>query len=215
MEVTTDGQFRVLDNPRRVDELLLVERSGVDGTISESAESATPVDGDSFTPTAVRTDGYDGELAEAVDDLEPGYVIDATLAWDDGTARFVALTVVKRTRFSFFDGVTGVFEVARETWEAAEREGEAMNSRVTRSTDGDANGVVYVFAEQPGVRDLYEEFRNGTLPLEPLIARVNETRDEDHELFVMRPADEPFVLVYIVFEKGGLLARTVRETYGG
>ncbi len=205
MEVTTDGQFRVLDNPRRADELLLVERSG-DGVGNGD-------DAEAFTPTAVRTDDYDDELGEAVADLEPGYVVDATLAWNDGTARFVAVTVLKRTRFSFFDGVTGVFEAARQTWDAAEREGEAMNSRVTRSTDGDANGVVYVFAEQSGVRDLYGEFRNGTLPLEPLIDRVDQTHGGDHEVFVMRPLDEPFVLVYIVFERDGLLARTVRETY--
>jgi len=33
-------------------------------------------------------------------------------------------------------------------------------------------------------------------------------------VFVMNPVDEEFVLVYIVFRKDGMLASTVRDTYG-
>jgi hypothetical protein len=199
MAATTSGRFRVLDSPRNRSELLLVDLSD-----------------ESFEPTFVRAGGYEGELEDAVSTLRPGYVVEATLSWDgDGTARFVDLAVVRRSRVEFVDDVVGIFEVARETWRATEAAGEAMNSRVTRDTDGEVNGVLYVFAEQPGVRDLFEEFRDGSLPLEPLLRRANEGRDDDREreVFVMRPADEPFVLVYIVLRKGGLLAETIRDTY--
>ncbi|WP_101295472.1 DUF6663 family protein [Halegenticoccus soli] len=197
MELSTSGRFRVLGRPRAPDELLLI-------------------DAESFDPTYVGTDGYDGALDEAVAGLEPGYLVDATLSWgDDGTPRFEAIDVLRRTRIRFLDGVTGLFEAARETWMAAEADGDAMNSRVTRNTDGDPNGVLYVFAAQPGARDVFGEFESGVLPIEPLIERANEGLDDDgdREVFVMRPADEPFVVVYIAFEKDGLLARTVRETY--
>ena len=199
MAATTSGRFRVLDSPRDRPELLLVD-----------------LDGGAFEPTFVRTTGYEGDLAETVAALRPGYVVEATLAWDgDGTAAFADIAVERRTLVEFVDGITGTFEAARETWRAAEAAGEAMNSRVTRNTDGDPNGVLYVFAEQSGARDLFGEFRDGSLPLEPLLERVNEGRDEEEEreVFVMRPADEPFVIVYIALRKGGLLADTVRDTY--
>jgi hypothetical protein len=197
MELTTSGRFRVLDSPRERPELLLI-------------------DFESFDPTYVRTDGYDDGLADAVERLRPGFVVEATLAWsDDGSARFASLAVERRTRIEFVDGITGVFEAARETWQTAEAEGEGMNSRVTYDTDGAANGVLYVFAKQSGARDLFEEFQSGVLPLEPLVQRVNDNRDDEgpREVFVMRPADEPFVLVYIVFRAEGILAETVRDTY--
>lgn len=193
MEPTTSGQFRVLDSPRADDELLLLETTA-------------------FDPTYVPVAGH-GDLDAQVAALRPGYLIEATLAWDDGTPQVTEVTVRKRTLFEFVDGATGIFEAARETWQAAAAEGEAMNSRVTYNTDSDPNGVVYVFAKQDGAQDLFSEFADGARPLEPLLARVNESRDGDHEVFVMRPADQPFVLVYIVFGKGGMLADTVRDTY--
>lgn len=198
MDLTTSGRFRVLGRPRGDDELLIV-------------------DVESFDPTYVREDAVVGDaapsLGERVADLRAGYLVDATLAWRDGTPRVSALSVVGRTRIEFVDGVTGLFEAARETWHGAA--GEAMNSRVTYDTDGAPNGALYVFAKQTGARDLFDEFRNGVTPLEPLLERVNERRDDDdpREVFVMRPADEPFLVVYIVFRKGGLLAETLRETY--
>lgn len=197
MELTTSGRFRVLDSPRERPELLLIDL-------------------ETFDPTYVLTDGYDDGLADAVASLRPGYVVEATFTWtDDGTPRFASLDVERRTRIEFVDGVTGVFEAARETWQTAEADGEGMNSRVTYDTDGAANGVLYVFAKQSGARELFEEFQSGVLPLEPLVQRVNENRDDDgpREVFVMRPADEPFVLVYIVFRAEGILAETVRDTY--
>jgi hypothetical protein len=201
MRLTTDGRFRVLSRPRAAEELLLIE-------VDPSA------DGDEFDPTYVSTDGYDGSLGDVVTGLQPGYVVDATLEWDDGAPRFLDIEVVERTLIEFVDGVTGLFRAATETWAVAEANGDAMNSRVTRDTDGRPNGALYVFAKQPGARDVFEEFKSGLLPLEPLIERVDERLgDGDREVFVMRPADEPFVVVYIAFEKGGLLATTIRETY--
>ena len=199
--MTTEGRFRVLDSPRDPEEFVLV---------------ALDADGaEEFEPVAVRGDGYDDpDLAARVAALRPGYVVEGTLSWDDGTARFADVAVEKRTLFAFADGVTGMFEAATETWRDAAAAGDAMNSRVTRGTDGDPNGVLYVFASGSGARDLFAEFRDGSRPIEPLVGRVNETRgDDERDVFVLRPADEPFVAVYIVLEKGGLLADTVRDTY--
>jgi len=191
MESSSAGRYRVLGRPRNDGELLLI-------------------DVESFDPTYVPV-GDDGPAA----DLPPGYLIEARLRWRDGTPRFDAVSVADRTLFTFESGITGVFEAARETWQAAERAGDAMNSRVTRNVDGEPNGALYVFAKQSGARDLFEEFRTGVRPLEPLLDRVDADRDDDgpREVFVLRPADEPFVLVYIAFEKGGRLADTVRDTY--
>jgi hypothetical protein len=33
-------------------------------------------------------------------------------------------------------------------------------------------------------------------------------------VFVLRPADEPFLVVYVVFRRDGVLAETLRSTYG-
>jgi len=94
--------------------------------------------------------------------------------------------------------------------------GDAMNSRTTYSTDNEANGVVFTFAKQTPPRDLFEEFRTGATPIEPLIQRVEAEREDDGDraVFVMNPVDEEFVLIYIVFRKDGMLAETVRDTYG-
>lgn len=193
MTPTTEGRFRVLDSPRAAEERLLL-------------------DVEAFDPTYVPVSGH-GDLDDRVAGLRPGYLVDATLSWEGDEPTVTSLTVVKRTLFTFADDVTGLFEAARETWEAAVADGEAMRSRVTRNTDGDPNGALYVFAEQPGAQDLFAEFADGRRPLDPLLERVNETDDGDHEVFVLRPADEPFVVAYIVFEKGGFLADTVRDTY--
>jgi hypothetical protein len=197
MELETSGQFRVLASPRDESELLLID----------DAE---------FDPVYVTRQGYDGDLAERVAALAPGNLVEATLTWsEEGEPRFAGLSVVRETELVFGDGVTGIFEAAKETWHVAEAEGDAMNSRVTRDTDGEPNGVLYVFARQSGARDLFEEFRSGVRPLEPLLQRVEEGRDDDDDraVFVLRPADEPFLVVYIVFHRDGMLAKTVRDTY--
>ncbi|WP_313691546.1 DUF6663 family protein [Halorarum halobium] len=219
MEATTDGRFRVLSHAD--DEYVLVD--------------LTPVEdpADAYEPVRVAAEGYGDDLAESVAELEPGVVVDAELIWTDGEARFRSVSVRRRGRVAFADDVENLFEAARETWRDARAAGDAMASRVTRDTDGEPNGALYVFADA-GARDLLAEFRSGTTPLEPLIERVNaeemdgEATDADpttddgssdpseppeREAFVLRPRDGEFVVVYVAFEPGGLLARTVRDTY--
>lgn len=187
MDVTTRGRYRVLGRPRRDDEYVLLDLD------------------DEYEPVTVDA----GE-----EDLTAGWVVEATLAWEDGTARMAEYEVLDRSEYYFYDGVTGMFEAARRTWETTAERGEAMGSTVTHDTDGDPAGALYVFAEQRGARDLYDEMRTGTTPIEPLVERVEEDGEGEHAVFVMNPAEAPYVCVYIVFERDGLLARTVRDTYG-
>lgn len=221
---------------------------------------------EAYEPVVVSGDGYEGVLAETVAGLEPGNVVRATLDWTgpDAVAAFETVTVERHTRYRFGDDVTGLFEAARETWEAARDAGDAVGSRVTHDTDGQPNGALYVFADPAG-RDVFDEFRSGRRPLDPLVERVDEddpaaddeappggeesgggdptlgglaarleqvdeTDGEDtetgttaaaetgdtppaREVFVLRPADGAFVVVYVVFRRDGLLAETVRDTY--
>jgi hypothetical protein len=203
---------------------------------------------DAFEPVRVPRRGH-GDLDEAVAALRAGYLVRARLSWAAQEPRVESLSVVKRTLLAFADGVTNLFEAARTAWTTASARGEPMASQVTRGTDGQVNGVLYVFADADG-GDRLAEFRSGRRPLEPLIARVNAAApggddawrgedgpsvsvgpggvtvdggtDEpapdhglgrDREVFVLRPADGPFVVVLIATEKGGQLADTVRETY--
>ena len=249
----------------------------------------TPTDdpAEAYEPVVVRGGGYEGALAETVDGVEPGNVVRASLDWTgpDAVAAFETATVERHTRYRFGDDVTGLFEAARETWEAARDAGDAVGSRVTHDTDGQPNGALYVFADPAG-RDVFDEFRSGRRPLDPLVERVegpalttlaargadaglvervdeddpaaddeappggeesgggdptlgglaarleqvDETDGEDtetgttaaaetgdtppaREVFVLRPVDGAFVVVYVVFRRDGLLAETVRDTY--
>jgi hypothetical protein len=217
MDLTTEGRYRVLGRPRDPDELLLVELSA---DASDSEGDAPPEE--SYDPTYVDATGYEGDLAATVDSLAAGNVVDADLTWRDGDPRFADLSVVAETAFTFADGVTGMFEAAKQAWMVAEAENEGMNARVTRNTDGDPNAALYVFAKQSGARDLFEEFRDGVTPLEPLVRRVDvgggevempPESEQAREVFVLRPVDEPFLAVYIVFDREGMLASTVRDTY--
>ncbi|OYR57746.1 DUF6663 family protein [Halorubrum halodurans] len=216
MNPTTTGRFRVHDRrPRPVDggdgpaEFVLVELPDgpVDPTDPDAAEA--------YDPLYATATGYEGEIADRVADLEPGAVVDATLAWEDGTARFAEVTTVRESRFRFADGIDGMFEAAVDAWQGIRAEGEAVGSVTTRSTDGEPNGALYLFADAPGT-DTFEELRAARIPVEPLVDRVNETRGDDapREVFVLRPAAHDFVAVYVVFERDGVLARTVRDTYG-
>lgn len=226
MEVTTVGRFRVYRSPRKRDELLLLE---LPGEPVDWADPTVAVDvDDAFSPTYVPRTGYDGDLAETVSSLEPGNEVEATVMWEDGDPRFADVSLVDRTRFRFIGAATDLFEAARETWRAT-ADGEAIGSRVTYSTDGEPNAVLYAFAKQPGARDLFDEFSDGVLPLDPLLDRLeNETNadtdsavdntefeipDASREVFVLRPLDEEFVLVAIAFDRDGLFAETMRETY--
>jgi len=217
MNPTTSGRFRVHDRrPRPTDEdddpdgeFVLVELP------EESVDPTDPGAEEAYDPVYATTEGYDGELADRIDALDPGTVVDATLAWDDGTARIADLSVVRESRFRFADDVEGMFEAAVETWQRIRADGEAVGSMTTKSTDGDPNGALYLFADGPGT-DTFDEVKTGRLPIEPLIERVNDRRADDapREVFVLRPAAHDFVAVYVVFERDGVLARTVRDTYG-
>jgi hypothetical protein len=220
---TTSGRYRVLGRPRKATELLLVSVEGGESAVGgddsgDGARSGSDAE-EAFAPVYVDTTGYTGELAATVEDLHAGALVDATLAWPDGEPRFETVAVVADTVFEFYDGVTGIFEAAKETWMVAEAEHEGMNSRVTRSTDGDPNGALYVFAKQAGVRDLFEEFRTGVTPLDPLVRRVDDAeslppeREQPRAVFVLRPADEPFLVVYVVFRRDSTLAETMQSTY--
>ncbi|WP_435062931.1 DUF6663 family protein [Halobaculum sp. EA56] len=211
-------RYRVLDRDADAEALVLVDLDTPD-------PGPGPAPDEGFEPVRVAATGYDGALAETVDSLDPGYVVRARLRWPghgagggdpDATplARFDSASIERESRYLFADAVENLFEAARDAWQDARAAGEGMASRVTRDTDGEPNGALYVFAEA-GARDLLGEFRSGTTPLEPLVERVNEDLgdDEPREVFVLRPERGAFVVVYIAFERDGLLARTVRDTY--
>ena len=227
MDPTTSGRFRVHDRRPRPD---IEDDRGVDGAgldtdvapeefvlveLPEGSVDPTASDAEElFDPLYATAEGYEDELAERVASLEPGYVVDATLAWTNGSARFDEVEVVRESRFRFADGVEGMFEAAVETWEQIRAAGEAVGSITTRSNDGEPNGALYLFADAPG-GDAFADLRAGRLPVEPLVARVNESREDDgpREVFVLRPAAHEFVAVYVVFDRDGVLAQTVRDTY--
>ncbi len=216
MQPTTSGRFRVHDRgPRPTDgdadpeaEFVLVELP------DEPVDPNDPDAEEAYDPLYATAEGYEGDLADQIDALDPGTVVDATLAWEDGTARVTELSVVRESRFRFADDVEGMFEAAVETWRGIRADGEAVGSITTKSTDGEPNGALYLFADGPGT-DTFDEVRTGRLPIEPLIERVNDQRTDDtpREVFVLRPAAHDFVAVYVVFERDGVLARTVRDTY--
>ncbi|WP_336021694.1 DUF6663 family protein [Halobellus salinisoli] len=213
MTPTTSGRFRVLGRPRDPGELLLVSVGTIEGGAAEHATEPT------FDPAYVGMTEYSGDLADDVASLAAGNLIDATLAWDDGEPRFSAVDVVADSAFEFYDDVTGIFEAAKETWMVAEADNAAMHGRVTRNTDGEPNGALYAFAKQSGARDLFEEFRTGVTPLDPLVRRADEGEsvppeaEQARAVFVLRPIDEPFLVVYVVFRSDGVLAETIRSTY--
>ena len=189
---TTEGVYRVLESTRDED-----ERDGEEWLL---------LDVETGDPTYVPR----GDL-----DAVAGNRVRATITWPDGDPQVEEHEVLTDTRFAFTRTREPLFEDAHACWRDAEEAGEAMASRVTHGTDGEPNGVVYAFAEQPGSRDLYEEFRDGGKPLDPLLARLAESVDPPFEAFVIDHTGEPFVLVLLAFERDGLLAGTVRETYFG
>jgi hypothetical protein len=190
-EPLLDGPYRVLASTRDREEWLFIDPAG--------------------DPTYVPWAGH-GDLSGRVRGLRPGYRVDADFDWTGDEPVVRSLGVLERSLFAFVGDADPVFEAAQSCWEAARREGGAMNSRVTHTTDGDPAGVVYTFADQPGQRDLFEEFRDGVKPLDPLLDRLAGGEDPPFEAFVLDPAD-PYVVVYLVVEKGGMVADTVRDTY--
>jgi len=182
----TDGPFRVLPG-RTDDEWLLLEAKSADPTYIDRA---------------------------ALPDVAVGNRVDADLSFEDGEPVIESPVVESETTFRFVRTDEPVFEAAQNCFEAARAEGEAMNSRVTYSTDNEPNGVVYTFAEQPGSRDLFEEFRDGGKPLEPLVDRAAHPEDADppFSVWVLDP-EASFVLVYIVLDPDGILEETMRDAY--
>ena len=167
------------------------------------------LDRETYEPVVTADAGHDAP----VDDVRPGYLIDADLDWSSTEPTVESLSVRRPTLYAFADDVDPVFEVARDAWADARAAGDAMNSRVTRNTDNEVNGVLYVFAEG-GATETFEEFREGTRPVEPLVEKAND-RDgpAPREVFVLRPESREFVLVTIALRKGGQFADTLRDTY--
>ena len=164
---------------------------------------------DRETYDAVVTAGEDHDVS--VEEVRPGYLVDADLDWSTSEPTIRSLSVRRPTLYAFADDIEPVFDVAQETWSEARLAGDSMNSRVTRNTDNEVNGVLYVFAEDGTT---FESFRDGERPLEPLVDRVNEQEGEaPREVFVLRPASREFVIVTIALRKGGQFADTLRETY--
>jgi hypothetical protein len=190
-EPLLDGPYRVLASTRDREEWLFVDPAG--------------------DPTYVPHEGH-GAVGERVRGLRPGYRVDAEFDWTDGDPVVRSLEVLERSLFTFVPDADPVFEAAQSCWETARRESQAMNARVTYTTDGDPAGVVYTFADQPGQRDLFGEFRDGVKPLDPLLDRLAQGEAPPFEAFVLDP-DDPYVVVYLVVEKGGMVADTVRDTY--
>ncbi|WP_435358614.1 DUF6663 family protein [Haloarchaeobius sp. DFWS5] len=207
MTTTTSGRFRVLAGTRNTDAwtFIALPAEGPDDPHLDGAEQYEPID--------VAHTGH-GDHDETVGDLRPGYVVEATLSWVDADPTVESISVERRSLYAFADDVTNLFEAATDAWENARAQGEGMNSQVTKDTDGAVNGVLYVFGESSGASDLYDEFRTGQRPIEPLVARVNDREGRaPREVFVLRPAGHEFVVVYITFDKGGLLPDTMRDTY--
>ncbi|MFC7238674.1 DUF6663 family protein [Saliphagus sp. GCM10025317] len=199
MNQTTETTARVLPG-RTADEWLLLEVDTADPTYVERPD----LDGDPDSGDDADRNGPG---------LEHGNRIEATLEWDDGEPRLASWTVLEPTRFRFRRTDAPVFQAAQHCFEEARRAGEAMNARVIHDTDGRPNGVVYTFADQPGQRDLYAEFRDGEKPLEPLLDRAAESTEAPFSVWVL-DVSEPFVLVTIVLDPDGLLEGKMREAYG-
>jgi len=197
MAATESGTYRVFESDRGDDGWLLVEK----GTEE---------------PIYVRGSDYESPLAETVADLRPGYLVNATLEWPpEGDPAFADLAVRTETLFEFVDGVPDIFEQAETTFEQGRQEGMPIHSNVTYSTDGDPNGVLYTFAKQDGEKDIFAEFRDGRMTLEPMIDRLGEGgEDPPYEVFVIRPEDTLFIVVYLTLDEGGLLPNTIRDEYG-
>jgi len=167
------------------------------------------LDRETYEPLELASGGHDARVA----DLRPGYLVAADLDWSSADPTVESLTVKRPTLYTFVDEVDPMFELARETWQETQASGDAMNARQTHNTDGAVNGVLYVFAES-GERGRFEEFRDGSRPIEPLVDRVNDREDsEPREVFVLRSPAGEFTAVTITLRKGEQFAETLRDTY--
>ncbi|RRJ28936.1 DUF6663 family protein [Halocatena pleomorpha] len=189
----SDGTYRVLCSPRSAEEFLLLDTTTAD-------------------PVYVSKQGYSEEQASTIDAIEPGNTVDATIDWSNDQPRFGSVTIETETTISFASDATNIFEAARACWRETVTAGDPMNSRLTRGTDGDVNGVLYTFAEQTGERELFSEFRDGIKPLDPLLEPITAS-EPPYAIFCLDPRELPCVVVQIVLEPDGLLAETMRDTY--
>lgn len=196
MPATESGTYRVLPGTRGDDELTLLERG-----IEE--------------PIYVRATGYDDALQTTVDDLRPGNLIAATVEWPaEGTPALTGVTVETETVFEFVDDADHVFEQAEQTFQQGVREQMAISANTTYSTDGDPNGALYTFAKQDGEKDIFAELRDGRMTLEPMLDRLGDGDAEPpYEVFVIRPVDARFIIVFLTVDPGGLLPNTIRDEY--
>ncbi|SDF91084.1 DUF6663 family protein [Halorientalis regularis] len=195
MTATESGTFRVYGSDRDEGELSFVEQ----GTEQ---------------PTYVRTGGYDASLAEAVADLRPGHLVEATLDWSQEPAAITDLAVLHRTLLFVADDTPDIFERAKEAFQQARTEEMPIYPTQTFDTDGEPNGVLYVVARQAGERDLFAEFCDGRKTIEPMLGKVEAGGVEPpYEVFCIRPATEPFFVIYIALDAGGLLAETLHDEY--
>ena len=196
MPATESGTYRVLPGTPESEGLTLLERW-------------------SEEPVTVRTEGYDDPLASAVAGLEPGHLVEATVDWPaDGKPAVADLSVVSETLFEFVPDADHVFETAEETFAEGRRDHAAIASTVTYDTDGQPNGALYTIARQRGGTDVFAEFRDGRRTLEPMVEKLGEAgATPPYEVFVIRPVEARFVVVYLALEAGGLLADTVREEF--
>jgi hypothetical protein len=188
-EQTTEGKYRVLESTREREEWLLLDVADADPT---------------YVPKG-----------EAAGSLEPGNRVRAELVWADGDPQFADFEVLEATTFAFTRTREDLFGDAHGAFRDARDAGEAMGSRVLVGQAGAPVGVVYTFADQPGQRDLFEEFRDGVKPLEPLLVRLAEDENPPFAGFVVDHVEEPFLAVVLAFDHEGMLAQTVRETYFG
>jgi hypothetical protein len=196
MPATESGTYRVLPGTRGDDELTLLER----GTEE---------------PIYVRATGYDDALQTTVDDLDPGNLVRATVEWPpEGRPALTEVAVETETVFEFIDDADHVFEQAEQTFEQGVREQMPISANTTYSTDGDPNGALYTFAKQDGEKDIFAEFRDGLMTLEPMIDRLGDgNADPPYEVFVIRPVDARFIIVFLTIEPDSLLPNTIRDEY--
>ncbi|WP_257297817.1 DUF6663 family protein [Haloarchaeobius sp. FL176] len=194
---TTSGRFRALASPRSDEEWVFV-------SLPEPDEDP---DAHEYEPTFVAD-------SDALGDVVPGALVSATLDWEASPPTVSELAVERATRYRFVPETTNLFEAAQDAWAEAVTSGSGMNSTVLRDTDGEETGVCYVFGDSSG--ELFAGFERGTRPIEPLVLRVNRSRDDDgvaRSVFVLDPVGDPFVAVAVAFDREGLLARTMRDTY--
>jgi hypothetical protein len=193
---TTDGTFRVLESTRGPEEWLLLD-------VEDAA------------PSYVTTQAHTEQAAPTVRELSAGNKVQATLAWSDGEPRFERLEILESTTVEFARTYEPLFGDAHGAYREACDADAAVASRVLMGQQGAPVGVVYAFVKQAGQRDLFEEFRDGVTPLEPLIGRLAEDRHPPFGVFVVNHHEEPFIAVILAFDQTGLLAQTVRESYFG